>query len=414
MGASSEAKQCEQAINDVARLLGLEEMLEVPPLAMARSSDDWSEVLQKFKADMGKIMADLGEGIKNIKKIQVATVSSVAAAVRESQEKHEVSTWALQYAYTEQDTSQAEEEVARSAFDSAVLEFDAIVSVRNARQNKLVTFQEGALKAFHKLQEELQANLETAKFKHDGTYYAQDVDGYSRIRVVRPGDVKTAKLDYDLLLAVRNCLGDGRIDVQEVQTVILPKVADGRLGRSELTCNERWTLRFAMGEFQWDFEARRLLLNEVARMDVLDTAGVKLDSKEAIASSLFGPSLEELQDPHECTSTADQDPHESSTKRLKTSENKLIYVDGMKLDREMLLAAKIATQGDGVIDACEAVKLFKAAADSDNVLTRCERWTFRFILASNLFTDAAFAFLKEALAKLAQNESSCFESIGEM
>jgi len=52
------------------------------------------------------------------------------------------------------------------------------------------------------------------------------------------------------------------------------------------------------------------------------------------------------------------------------------------------------------------VKLFKAAADSDNVLTRCERWTFRFILASNLFTDAAFAFLNEALAKLAQNESS--------
>jgi len=62
-------------------------------------------------------------------------------------------------------------------------------------------------------------------------------------------------------------------------------VADGRLGRSELTCNERWTLRFAMGEFEWDFEARRLLVNEMASMDVLDTAGVKLESKEEIASA---------------------------------------------------------------------------------------------------------------------------------
>jgi len=104
-------------------------------------------------------------------------------------------------------------------------------------------------------------------------------------------------------------------------------------------------------------------------------------------------------------STADEDP-EPLTKRLKTSEDKLIYVDGMNLDREMLLAAKKATQGDGIIDACEAVKLFEAAADTDNVLTRCERWTFRFIVASNLFTDAAFGFVKEALAKLAQSDSS--------
>merc|ERR1712007_348273 len=118
--ASPEPKQCEQAINDVARVLGLGDMLEGLPLAMAKSSDDWSEVLQKFKADVSKRMADLGEEIKNIKMSQGATVSSVAAAVRETQEKHEVSTWALQYAYTEQDTSQAEEEVARSAFDSAM------------------------------------------------------------------------------------------------------------------------------------------------------------------------------------------------------------------------------------------------------------------------------------------------------
>merc|ERR1712137_913568 len=198
----------------------------------------------------------------------------------------------------------------------------------------------------------------------------------------------------------------GRIDVQEVQTVILPKVADGRLGRSELTCNERWTLRFAMGEFEWDFEARRLLMNEMARMEVLGTADVKLGSEEAIRSALFGPSLEELQNPRELKGTADQDPHEPPNKRLKTGEDKLIFVDGMNLDREMLLAAKKATQGDGIIDACEAVKLFEAAADTDCVLTRCERWTFRFILASNLFTDAAFGFVKEALYKLAQSDSS--------
>merc|ERR1712007_426783 len=165
---------------------------------------------------------------------------------------------------------------------------------------------------------------EKAKFKqapppvvvHDGNYYAQDVDGYSGIRIVRPGDVMTTKLDHDLLQAVRDCLGDGRIDVQEVQTVILPKVADGRLGRSELTCNERWTLRLAMGEFEWDFEARRLLMNEMARMDVRNTADVKLDSEEAIVNALFGPSLEELQGLREPTGTEDNPPN----KRLKIGD----------------------------------------------------------------------------------------------
>merc|ERR1712232_737796 len=203
------------------------------------------------------------------------------------------------------------------------------------------------------------------------------------------GDVQSTKLDHDLMKAILDCLGDGKIDADEAKNKILPKIADGRGRRSELTCNERWTIRYAMGEFAWDFDARKVILNAMPTMDVLDTADKKITDQAQIQKVLHGPSLAELQQP--------------DAKKAKGPRDNLILVDGMYLDKEMLIAVQEGISDDQVIDACEAVKIFQAAADKDMVLTRCERWTFRFILASHVFTDAAFNFLKEALSKLAEN-----------
>lgn len=190
---SPHVKQCEQAINGVARDLGLEDMLEVLPSAITKSSDDWSEVLQKFKADVSTRMADLDAEIRRIK-FQAGSVSSAAAAVCEAQEKHEVSIWALQYAYNEQETSEAEEKVARSAFDSAVSEFDSVVSVRNARQDELVTFQEGPLEALCKLQERtVLPNLlhDSSEMDVDTSLLEPVLDGM----VVQPNEMLTCEGD---------------------------------------------------------------------------------------------------------------------------------------------------------------------------------------------------------------------------
>jgi len=70
----------------------------------------------------------------------------------------------------------------------------------------------------------------------------------------------------------------------------------------------------------------------------------------------------------------------------------------MYLDREMLKVVREGASDDRVIDCYEAVALFNAAADGKE-LTCCERWTLRFILSAYVFTDAAFAFIKEALAE---------------
>lgn len=231
-----------------------------------------------------------------------------------------------------------------------------------------------------------------------GRYYAKDVDGYSKIRTVRPGDIKSTKLDHDLLKAIMDSISsDGKINAQDTKNIILPCVMDGRWGRAELTCNERWTLRYGLGEFSWEYEARQLIFESMQKMHVLDTAGKSIKDKDDIGRVLSGPPLDELEKP--------------ALKRARTAKGSswrkdaFVYVDGMYLDREMLLAAKRGHADDGVVDALEAVRIFKAAADDDDVLTQCERWTFRFILSSHTFTDAAVNFLKEALQKLNQDDS---------
>lgn len=232
--------------------------------------------------------------------------------------------------------------------------------------------------------------------RHTPGYYKKDMDGYSKIRKAawREGD-KKAGLDGPLMEAIIVALqDDGKIDSNEVKTSILPKILDGRGGKAEITCNERWTVRFALGEFDWDFDARTLLLNSMHGAFVLDPAGKAVEGDER-KRIMFGPPLEELQEP---------------PAKKGAGAEKLIYVDGIRLDKEMLLAASEGASDDSIIDAAEAIKIFQAAADDAHIttksaLTRCERWTFRFILSSYVFSDAAFNFLKEAMAKLAVNDS---------
>mmetsp|Transcript_16919 Transcript_16919/g.43096 ORF Transcript_16919/g.43096 Transcript_16919/m.43096 type:complete len:256 (-) Transcript_16919:155-922(-) len=241
-----------------------------------------------------------------------------------------------------------------------------------------------------------------AAFKHpepkevpkENKYYLQNLDGYKEMRqqARQDGDVQATLLDGDLFKAFNESYSnDGKIDLKEAQGPIYDKIKDGRLGKEELTCNERWTIRYALGEFKWEYDARQFIMNSMHTLDVLDTADKKLTDKDGVFKALRGPSLKELQEP--------------ATKKGPGASEDLVLVDGMLLDKGMLLAVKEAVSDDGVVDAREAVKIFLAAADTDNVLTRCERWTFRFILSSNEFTDAAFNFLREALQKLTENDS---------
>jgi len=119
-------------------------------------------------------------------------------------------------------------------------------------------------------------------------------------------------------------------------------------------------------------------------IDVMGLDDKKVTDVKEINELLHGPSLEELADP--------------PAKKRKTGNAELIWVDGMYLDKQMLTVVKAATGDDGVVDSFEAVQLFHAAADGGE-LTCCERWTLRFILSAYIFTDAAFMFIKEALAE---------------
>merc|ERR1712007_412519 len=77
--------------------------------------------------------------------------------------------------------------------------FDAIVSVRNERQNKLVTFQEGALKAFHELQEcTVLPHLpcESGDMDVDRSLLEPVIDGF----IVSPDEMLTAEVDVSSVL----------------------------------------------------------------------------------------------------------------------------------------------------------------------------------------------------------------------
>jgi len=244
---------------------------------------------------------------------------------------------------------------------------------------------------------------ETASFHFDlkappvkklGSYYSTDPDGYSKIRVVRDGGIQTTHFDHGLYKAIAETMNDvGKITCTDLEEKIWHEIADGRGKRQELTCNERWTLRYGLGEFDWTFDARMKLFQDLPKLDVIGPdVYKKIEDVAVIKKLLCGPDLSEL-----------EIPPEKKAKGGGGSEIKQVYVDGMMLDRKMLIAAKEAIADDQVIDAFEAVKIFNAVA-ADNVFSRCERWTFRFLLSSHVFTDAAFNFLKEAFTKLPQND----------
>lgn len=242
--------------------------------------------------------------------------------------------------------------------------------------------------------------LTAPKTKAIDKYYGTDPDGYEAMRkkASRAGDIKACNFDHKLYKTMAASVNElGKIPTDKWKNEIWTDVSDGSLGKPQLTCNERWTLRFGLGDFDWDFDARHHLLVDLpTRLQVMNVTAPpkKVDDPKQMVELLRGPTLQELGEP--------------AAKRAKTEagakpQDKLVWVDGMLLDREMLIAAREAAADDGVIDAREAVGIFNAVA-SDGKLSRCERWTLRFIIAAYPSTDAAFNFLKEACFKLEQND----------
>jgi len=158
--APMEVKQCEQTICSVIDNLGLEQTLQqVLPLVIAKPSESCSPfetvVLEKFETEVSKRVADLTEEAERLVLEKVGhdnVVSELAAGLREVQEKHEVSVWALEQATIEQENSQTAVETARRELNSAVMKL-AAVDVCEARRKKLIAFQEGPLTAFRTLKE---------------------------------------------------------------------------------------------------------------------------------------------------------------------------------------------------------------------------------------------------------------------
>eukprot|EP00747_Dinoflagellata_sp_TGD_P131549 gnl/TRDRNA2_/TRDRNA2_174979_c6_seq2.p1 gnl/TRDRNA2_/TRDRNA2_174979_c6~~gnl/TRDRNA2_/TRDRNA2_174979_c6_seq2.p1 ORF type:complete len:277 (+),score=51.14 gnl/TRDRNA2_/TRDRNA2_174979_c6_seq2:66-833(+) len=220
---------------------------------------------------------------------------------------------------------------------------------------------------------------------HKGYYAKTNLDGYRGMRTNK--GIASKMLDKDLLIAISDSLkDDGKISVEETKSTILPKIADGRAGRgSEFTCNERWTVRYALSEFAWDEGSREVIHEALKTMNINDVHDNVITDPEEKRKVCYGPDLAELGEPPE--------------KRAKGARENFIEVDGMMLDRGMLRAVKQGVEDDGVVDALEAVKIFNEGAD-DGAFTRTERWTLRFILCAYTFTDAAFNFLVEALSKI--------------
>lgn len=300
--------------------------------------------------------------------------------------------------------------------------------------------------------------------KRDRKYYArEDFDGYTQMRA-KAGSVQSRKLDQQALATVADAVGnDGRVDLEEAKT-ILRLFSDGRGNTSEFTCNERWTLRYVVAEFEWDQDAHDFIIAETKKIpSVLDIDDRKITNESELLAVFWGPPDENLGiggEPHfhvgstvsivglhKCTEfngrqakvvsyDTDADRYEVEfgdgvKNRVKTvnissrttesgeplakktkGDDGLIFVDGMMLDKAVIAACRralkqgpVTKSGSRIIDALEAVEIFKEMADDEGV-TRTERWTMRFCLASYPFTRAAHYFLVEALGrdKLAHND----------
>lgn len=231
-----------------------------------------------------------------------------------------------------------------------------------------------------------------AERKRKGYYQQQDLDGYSRMRA--SDGVEAKQLDNRLLAAVSECLqDDGKIDEREVREVILPKIANGSATCPSLSCNQRWTIRYALSEYMWDDGARRLIIESMKGTDIQDVDCQKIEDAAERARALEGPPLKELMLPPEKTARVPEG-----------RANPTVVVDGMILDRAMLRACAENVKGEEhLVDALEAIKVFVAAAN-DGVLSCCERWTLRFLLSAYHFTPAAASFLVEALSKMQQTD----------
>merc|ERR1712187_129505 len=107
------------------------------------------------------------------------------------------------------------------------------------------------------------------------------------------------------------------------------------------------------------------------------------------------------------TGPSDSEPDERQPKKAKTEtgagqQEKLIWVDGMQLDKEMLVAARKAAK-DGTVDKTRA-ELISNAMTADGECSRYKRWTLRFIICAFPISQDAVQFLKEERDRLDQTD----------
>lgn len=159
-------------------------------------------------------------------------------------------------------------------------------------------------------------------------------------------------------------------------------------------------MRYAIAEFKWDQDAHDYIIEATKNIDgIMDLDDKKITCPIRKKAVFEGPTNEELGLDHNCNECG-----EPKAKKGKTGDDGLVFVDGIMLDKEVIIACKKSLMngpnddGKQIIDALEAVEIFKAIAD-DDVVTRTERWTLRFILSSYRFTRAAHNFLVEALGR---------------
>lgn len=126
-------------------------------------------------------------------------------------------------------------------------------------------------------------------------YYAEDdKDHYLQMRK-QSGETRQAKLDKKVLIAVADSLkDDGVVDIEEAKEVFV-HLADGRGNTSELTCNERWTLRYCIGEFEWTEEAHNFILSECKKIQkITDAHSKEITDPIELQRTFEGPNAREL------------------------------------------------------------------------------------------------------------------------
>jgi len=145
-------------------------------------------------------------------------------------------------------------------------------------------------------------------------------------------------------------VGDGRVSEQDASNIIQ---------NSDMSRAERWTLRYCLLNFKWE-EAGQKSVAEACR---------------------------------KATEAADQEP---PAKKQKTGKSYYETVDGVKCDRDIIDACRLAVegQGDGRVSLEDAKKVFEEMADGHKI-TEYERFSLSYCLTEFIWTTAAHDWIIE-------------------